>query len=520
MKKIAVRSIFVALLLAAVAFFAVWFFMKRREVPEQARVIPKDAFVVLTLNLRELALDHSGDEHLYPEFADEGMVEKELEPFTRALQANGGTTGMNETADVLAFAYHSGEAAFIGVAVQLDDSAAFGTFMRTHMAAEYNIVPWSTDGIPILRFDTSAAAIGWSEDAALVLYPIGHHGIATVSTQCAALLKQSRENSVLADDNFCNHERESFDAAVWIQTRPLLNFTGGGAQVQQLVSDIHYINYFTDFDDGEIRVRSEWHLGDDAVKGNYDEVAFPCDSKDILGFHRHHINVENDTMLQYYADAFPVNELPLNDEEAIELLPALTGDCISLTHDTVTFYQRHLSFDFDADFNRITLVDSTLESAVTRTATFKIADHAKAFEIITKIMERDSVPLTNRGWVYKESGLESRMILTDELLTVTTSPLVDGRSHPIPAELSGFMMWYDLQKIFSQRDAGLLGWFIPAIDTFYDEMSAQCVTLSNTLPVQYGDVRRSEVVLSFRNAEINSLIQAEEILRKIYFSNK
>lgn len=500
MNKFVFRSIIIALIVTSAVALVVWYFSMKRDVPAHARVIPRDAFAVVTMNLRELMIARSEDEHLYPEMKDESLLQKELEPFSRAIEANG-ATGFEETADVLLFAYHSGEAAFFGIAVELEDSTTFGNLIRVHVSREYNIQPWTSSGVPIVRFDTTAAVIGWTEDAALFLYPIGNHGIATVSQQCIKLLKQTKENSVLMDENFREHELKSFGMALWIHSNSLLDFTGGGALMEQTFRDVSYFNYFANFEEGEILVRSEWHLPDDAVRKNIAEVSFPCESKDVLGFVRTHLNAENDSMYQYYADSPPLSDLPLNDEECIQLLPYLTGDCISITHDTITYTQEQRDY-----------------TVVTKSTTFRLADQAKANELIATIMSRDSIPLTTSGWVYNDGGLGKRLILSGNLLTITNDQLVDGRGHPIPEEMIGYMAWFDLRRIFAQKDAGVLSLFIPMMDAAYGELSNNLVTLTSTIPVQLGNVRRSELVLKFKNEEINGLVQAEDMFRKIYSS--
>src|SRR5687768_3651814 len=100
MKKLVLRSILLAVLLTGAVALLVWYWTMKREVPAQARVIPSDAFAVLTLNVRELASDRSGDEHLFADMIDKGILENELAPFTRAVTANG-ATGVAEMADIL-----------------------------------------------------------------------------------------------------------------------------------------------------------------------------------------------------------------------------------------------------------------------------------------------------------------------------------------------------------------------------------------------------------------------------------
>jgi len=484
----------------------------KREVPPQARVIPSDAFAVLTLNLRELANDRSGDEHLFPEMADEAMVQKELEPFTRAILANG-STGTNEMSDILMFTYHSGEAAFFGIAVELDDSAAFGNLMRVHVKKEYNIVPWTNDGIPVMRFDTTAAAIGWTEDVALFLYPLGNHGIALVSTQCIKLLKQTKENSVLANENFCDMELNSFAMSLWVQAEPFKNFTGGGELVEQVTSNIQYFNYMADFENGEILIRSEWHLQDGVVKDNIKEFNFPCEPGLMTGFIRTHIDVENDKMYDRYVKSSPLDELPISEEDCKRLLPFLTGDCIEIGHDTLPKKPLSPATGYDS-------ISYLKEFQVHgETYCFHLSHPAEAQALISELMKRDSIPLTARGWEYDVWGRKGwRMIINDDLLTITNHDEVDGRPHAITGQLAGYMAWFDLHKTFLAMDGSLAAWFIPDFNDAHKYLADNLVKCTSTLPVQFGNVRRSEIKITFRNEEVNGLVQAEELLRKIYFT--
>lgn len=511
-KKILLRSIAIALILTGAVAFLVWYWTMKREVPAHARVIPSDAFAVLTLNLRELASDRSGDEHLFPEMADQSMMQKELEPFTRAILANG-STGTDEMSDILMFTYHSGEAGFFGIAVLLDDSAEFGNLMRVHVKKEFNIVPWTSDGIPVVRFDTTAAAIGWTEDVALFLYPLGNHGIATVSTQCIKLLKQQKENSVLANENFCDMELNSFAMSLWVQTKPFVNFTGGGELVEQVTDNIQYFNYMADFQDGEILVRSEWHLQDDVVKDNLKEFAFPCELNLMTGFIRTHIDIDNDTLYDRFMSSSMMEKLPINEEDGKRLLPYLTGDCILIGHDTVT--------QMVIEDMSVLSPESDTSIAVVRPETycFHLSHPAEAQSLITSLMQRDSIPLTARGWEYDVWGQKGwRMIVEEDLLTITNHEAVDGRPHAITAELAGYMAWFDLHRILLAPEDVLPRRLVGNSDNSQTYLADHLVTCTSTLPVQFGNVRRSEIKITFRNEDVNGLVQAEELLRKIYFT--
>jgi hypothetical protein len=510
-KKVFLRSVAIAIILTGAIAFLVWYWTMKREVPLQARVIPSDAFAVLTLNLRELADDRAGDEHLFPEMTDESMLQKELAPFTRAVTANG-STGMEETSDVLLFTYHSGEAGFFGIAVQLEDSTEFGNLMRIHVKNEYNIIPWTNDGIPIMRFDTTAAVIGWTNDVALFLYPLGNHGIATVSTQCIKLLKQQKENSVLMNENFREMELNTFAMSLWVQTKPFKNFTGGGKLVDQLTNGIQYFNYMADFQDGEILIRSEWHLDDGVKKDQMKEFEFPCELSTMNSFIRTSFDPEIDSLYGDYEQQSGMRHLPLTEEQIGQIIPFLSGDCIFITHDTTTrAISTPLALNEDRDTTHVTNNGETYSFLVTH------PDEVRA--LITSYMEHDSIPLTTRGWEYDyiySSGW--RMILDDHLLTVTNDDRVDGRPHAITGELAGYMAYFNLHKIFLEQDGSLAGWLMPKFDDAHKFLADNLVTCSNTLPVQFGNVRRSEIKITFRNEDVNGLVQAEELLRKIYFT--
>lgn len=288
--------------------------------------------------------------------------------------------------------------------------------------------------------------------------------------------------------------------------------------MKQLFGDVKYFNYMTDFDDGEILVRSEWHLVDGGVRDGMKEIPFPCEPSSVLGFVRFHLDPKNDSMAEHYVDAPPMNALPLSDEEAVELLPYLTGDCMTILHDTVTYEETTIKYEYDEDFNRKEITETHVHSTTAFSSCYRVADRAKTKEFLTRIMTQDSIPLTARGWVYKESGLEARMILNDDLLTVTTSPETDGRNHNLLPAHRGQMAWFDLASIFKVKGNGMLELFIPFLDIAYDVFAENLVELTASIPVQTGNVRRSEIHLVFKNEEINGLVQAEEIIRKVYYS--
>jgi len=512
MKTIFLRSLLIAVVLTALVSVIVWYFMVRRLIPEHASVIPRNAFVVLTLNTSQLTADYSGEDHLFPEQKDEAILQKEILPFTKAITTNG-SSGISETSDILCFAYRTDESAFVGLAVALKDSASFGQLMRVHLTREINLVPWSSAGTPLMRIDTSAAVIGWTRNVALLLYPIGNHGISSVATQCAELLKQQPEQSVLADENFKKHELNSFDAALWVRSDALTSFTGGGDLVLQAVTGVRYFNYYSDFTAGKILVRSEYELENTATNSTMKETALPCEAEDIVGFVRFYLDPSKDSLIAHYIDSPPFNNLPLSDEEGIALFPYLDGNCTFLMHDTVSYAVPVVSYDYDADFNPIERIDTLFRVATPTTSTFHITNAGKVRDLLSEWMGRDSIPLTNRGWIYNESGLQSRMILTDELLTVTTFTNADGRSHPVPSQLKNFMFNFDLHRLFRNKDFPLP--FVSTKETF-SLLEKHLVSLTGTVPVTIGNTSHAEIILTFTNTKINGLVQLTDLISRIY----
>ncbi len=460
--------------------------------PAQARVIPADAMAVLTFNIREIAADRSGDEHLFPDIMDKAMIGNEIESFSRAIDGNGGQTGVATMSDILMFVYQTGNEGYFGVAVELEDSAMFGNLMRIHFAKEYNIVPLSMGGIPLMQFDTTAAVFGWTNDVALLLYPLGNHGIPQVTAQCTKLLKQQKENSVLANEKFQEMEKQTFALGLWVQTKSLLTFTDGGSLIEAITHDVETYNYLANFEDGEILIRSEWHLADEAKRDMIREFEFPCDTSLITSFLRGRFDVKSDSLAGgSFADA-AFDKLPIAEEDYPELFSSMTGDFISVGHSKIA------GDEFE-------------------THCFLLSDPAKAKAFITSRMQRDSIPLTTSGWKYNVALVQEwRMIMDNNMLTLTNHPGVDGRPHAMTANLAGYMAWFNFQKMLAEADGGIYA-FIPLINTGAPLLSEHVTTCSSTLPVQFGNVRHSEIVFRFRNREVNGLVQTEELVRKIYF---
>jgi hypothetical protein len=493
MKKLFLRSVAIAAILTAAIVLLVWYWTMKREVPAQARVIPADAFAVLTLNVRELAANLPGNNHLFPEMADRSILEDELAPVARAITGNNEETGIAVTADILLFIYQTGEEGYLGAAVALTDSAAFGSLVRVHLAKEFNIIPLSMGGIPLMQFDTTAAVFGWTDDVALFLYPLGKQNIPQLTAQCTQLLKQQKENSVMTNEKFREMEEQAFAIGLWLQTKPMISFTGGGSLMETIADDVETYSYFANFEDGEILIRSEWHLPDDTKRNMIKEFEFPCDTSHITSFLRGRFNVQPVYIPEYSNANIALHNLPIAEDEYPELLSSFTGDFISIGHsniDSIRGLETHC---------------------------FLLSDPVQAKSFITGRMQRDSIPLTAGGWKYTVSDVhEWRMIIDNDMLTITNHKDVDGRPHPVPPGLTGYMAWYNFEKIFADMKSGDSP-YMSLVNAAAPLLSEHVTTCSSTLPVQFGNVRHSEIVFRFRNREVNALVQTEELIRKIYF---
>jgi|GEM_PF-5172524 hypothetical protein len=486
MKKPILRYAVITIVLAgAISIFA-WYWMMKREVPAHARVIPSNVIAVMTLNVRELAKDHTMEEI---DFAETTFQDAFFAPFIRVIESSEGETGVNELSDVLAFTYHTDDAAFIGAAVAVEDSAAFGNLIRQHLAREFNILALSHDGIPVFQFDTTAAAFGWTEDVAVLLYPLGDHTIATVSAQCLKLLKQQKENSVLANENFCNMQLKSFAAGLWVQTAPLLLLTEGGPLIEAIAQDVVAYSYTANFEDGEILIQSEWLLADDNKREMIREFEFPCDTTLMISFVRGHFNTKTTSLPEHSFADLAILNLPIAEEEYPTLFSGMTGDFISITN-----------------------VDNGAAKRF-ETHSFLLSDPEKTKSFITSSMQRDSIPLTVKGWMYSAAGDSAwRMILDGNRLTITNHSDVDGRPHPITPDLAGYMAWVNFHNYATSHGAGSS--LFPLLNTGTPLLDEYLLNVSSTLPVQFGNVRHSEIVVRFKNKNVNALVQTETILNK------
>ena len=212
MKRV-LRISFLILLVLAAAGMLTWYLLMKREVPPHARCIPKDAVAVLTLNVRELALDRAQGGHLFPEFEKKTALPKEAEAILKAVDRTEGS-GIAKTSDVLCALFRSGDAAFIGIAARVTDSTKLGTLVRDQLGKDFRIARVAEKGATVFHVDTNSLCFGYRDDVALAVFPLSDHGFEKSAEQCARLLSLPENESVLSDDNFREHELSSFDAGI------------------------------------------------------------------------------------------------------------------------------------------------------------------------------------------------------------------------------------------------------------------------------------------------------------------
>lgn len=516
MKK-GIRIAFFSLLFVAGVAMIIWFLIMRRQVPQHAQCIPKNSIAVLTLNIRELALDRASGGHLFPELADKSS--KELERFTKAIEKNDGA-GIAATADVLGFFYREGESAFFGVSISLDDSAKFGKLLREQLNKDLSLRAFSSKGTSVLRFDTSSAIIGWNSDIALLVYPVSNDGAEKTAEQCVKLLKQTEEQSVLTDENFRAHESASFDAGLWMQPQQFKTFTGGGSMMRIAFNNMKYLSLAMDFQDGEVIIRNL--ITEEKISTGVPHnapVLLTCDPKQVFGFYRNALDLQNDSLLKDYAGNPPLNILPLDDEQTMQLAKNLDGNFTVLVHDTFSYDMDFITYEYDADFNQIPKHGTKRETRRGLTASFGLKDEKAANALLTEWMKADSIPFSGNTWIVKDHGATHYMMIADHVLSVSNWKRADGKPRAIPESWMHLDAFLPVGKVFIADMIGLVNYFIPQIK---DDKNLLAENIENVLisqPLIVGNTRSSQVRLTMKNRKVNALVQLEELIRKITEGN-
>ncbi len=509
MKK-GIRIAFFSLLIFAGAGIITWFLLMRRQVPQHAQCIPKNVVAVLTLNLRELALDHASGGHLFPELANDGLLNKELDRFMKAVEKNDGP-GISKTADVLAFFYHEGDAAFFGVAASVKDSAKFGRLVREQLSLEF---PFHPAGNALMGFDSSSAVLGWNTDIALFLYPFSNENSDKTSAECLKLLKQTEAQSILADENFRAHELSSFDAGLWMQPQRFLEFTGGAALQRVVFNNVKYLSLAMDFQNGELVMRKIITTEKPSAAPTA-PVLLTCDPKQVRGFFHSVLDLQNDSLLKDYVNTPPMNMLQLDDERAMQLAKTLDGNFTVLIHDTFSFDMDYITYDYDADFNRVPKHGMKRVTERGSSISFGVKDTLTAKKLLTQWMKDDSIPLIGNTWLLNTTKAPHYMMLTNNVLTVANWKQADGKPREIPVAWEGLDAFLPVGNVIIPEMYAGVAFFFPQIESGEPLLRENVGDLLISQPLVVGNEISSQIRLTMRNKEVNALVQFEELVRKI-----
>lgn len=512
MKKAFRTGLVVIMLLAGTAALF-WYLLMRREVPKHARCIPGDVIAVLTLNLRELALDHSSGEHLFPEMANKKTFSKEVDPFLKAVEANNGS-GLSETADVLGFFFRDGEEAYWGICASVKDSAKFGKLLREQLTKQFSLKPFSPGGSTMVRFDTTSAVLGWNNDVAVFLYPFGNSSAAQTYAHCAQLLSQKEGQSVLADENFRQHELSSFDAGLWIQPGELLKFTQGGSLMKAYFSNEKYISLFTDFTGGEVITRKIVTYNDHITQEDF-PLLLNCDPAEIKGFYHTVMNLSNDSVAENYLDVPPFNHIPFDREKRRQLARTLDGNFTLLVHDTFSYETDYITYAYDENFGRTENHERKKETSRAFSASYGLKDPVAARNLLNSWIAEDSIPLKGKKWIIDEDNKPVYMFLSGKTLTFSDWEKTDGETRGVPEAWDGLDAFLPVGKIFVKDYEDVLSLLSVQTDNGIRLLSENIGDLLISQPLIKGNESSCQLRLTMQNKKVNALVQLEELFRKI-----
>jgi Domain of unknown function (DUF4836) len=499
------------LLVLAGTGMLLWYSFIRRTLPQQAISIPQNAIAVCTFNLRELAMDFSSNDHLFPEFAKEQQLPAEFISLSKAIEKNGGA-GIKKTADVLGFVFQEKEEAWGGIALLVEDSAKLSSLLRQELVKKFPASVSRRNGISILNFDSSAAVMGWTADRALILYPIGDHEKKSSLDQLVKLLEQKKEASILSNADFCEHELKSFDLGCWVNAKSLLTFTNGGKLIKYAVRNDDYLSFEINFEDGEVQINNVIS-GVNQHRTNTD-LFLPCDSKEVFSWMKTSLDLSSDSLRELAVENPLVGSLPFSDEETIQLFDCMDGSCSFFLHDTISVSEEFIKYKYDENFNQTEVKEIQYSTETAASISFGLSDEKQARELISKWMAEDSVSHQGDSWLYEEEGKPVRLLLNQKSLTYTDWPGTNGRKHPIPANWNGYQVWFDLHDYVNKSDGGLVEFFFARFLDVWKLVGqhAEVFTVSN--PVIGKQQTHTYAQLSMRNKEVNALIQLTEIVRK------
>ncbi|HEU4718859.1 MAG TPA: DUF4836 family protein [Bacteroidia bacterium] len=513
MRKFLVIAAFSIVFLAGIAMLA-WFFFIRRSLPEYASCIPSDSFLVVTLNTKNLAVDQAKGGHLFPEFAIDKKQPALLKEIRNAVERSGGS-GIKLSSDVLGFVYRENETAFWGACFAVDDSAQAAKFVRQSLLRDFPVHIIDGGRKNMFGLDSSSAVFSWNRKTFLVLYPVSDNDSAVVAAQCEKLLAQDKKHSLLSNPGFREHELSSFDIGVWIQAKPLLEFTNGGSLFTTMLFGVDNISLQAEFNDGEIDVRRTVKLNEDGnkspVRGN--TMLLSCRPEEVKGFLHTPLNLD-DTVIKAEMKMPPLKYLPFTDEQNKELFQQLDGNAWMLFHDTISFPSDYITYEYDEDFRQVPVTKTVMNNQRSLSYCFGLKNADNVRSLVRKWMAEDTVKMEGNYWRIGGTNPAQRLFVTPTALVITDWPSYDGKDRPAPAEWYGKEMLIPAGEFATGPDMLGLSFLFPKIDRLEGILSGCIGDLTLSTPLQTSAGSSSEFRLVFTERKINALIQAEEIVLK------
>ena len=496
-------SILSLLFLGAVGALAGYLFF-RRTVPVQSKFIPADAVLVLTADVRELGLNAKGGGELIAPHAGEG-ISKQLAALSRALSENKGG-GIAQTADIQLFLFRRGDAAWAAAAIELNDSAAFGKFMRSkELGRELLITPLQTAKQAAFRIDSSGAVAGWNAEIALLLYPVGNHSTEETAEQLGKLLVLPESASIAASENFCNAMLQEFDLSLWVNPAQVISLTQS-QQLTALLGNIQQLHLAADFTDGEIIIKRSIIENND-INEIISRNVFPDSSKTITGFWE----FSSRNLLHH-----PAANLFFDDEELRKTLAdELTGNCTVLLHDTIGFTAHYYETTTDENFVTTQREVSMPARKMGYTVVYELKNKVKA-ENLFKIQSQNDCHLLNKNNIYEidSEALRKSAWFNEEFLFVSTAITPSVALHKKEISNQQRVCYVNLSKLLHLLTTTRSDWPQPWLNTA-ELCSKHISSLSISTPI-VTDKRASidEIRIKLNNKNINAMLQLRDIFRE------
>jgi hypothetical protein len=482
--------------LGAVGALAGYFFF-RRSVPVQARFIPNDAVLVLTADMRELALNAKGGKPLLPERGGDA-VNKQLAALSRVISDYKGG-GIAQTADVQLFLFRRNESAWAGAAIELANSDAFGTLLRSpELNREILLAP---AGNGLFTLDSSGMVLGWNSNAALLLYPVGNHDKMATAKMLSQLLSLPEANSIASNKAFCNAVLQEFDISIWVNPAEAIALSQSDP-LAALFGNISTLYLTADFSDGELTVKR--HI----IENNYlspKQITTTANSRELAYW-----NFSTTTLYKH-----PAADLFFDDNAlSKELAALLTGECVVYLHDTLSYSSQYTETVMDENFNTVQREVSTSAFELGHTCTYTIKKGSDVNAVFQRASLADSnIVRSKNAWQMATGSLTKTAFVQNELLYVSTkhgSAFEPGRNtsaFPLAAEVKLPQLLHMLPVVHNNWPPQWLG--IAALLEKY----IQQATLSKPV-FRSSNSYSDEFTLSFTTKDINTMLQLRDLIRE------